>query len=412
MQYGQQNENETKRQNGELPEKSVPVNSIDSVLYTARLPQYNYANMLGNSIYLYGKDNLYPQKVAEIALRSTAMQTAIKTKHRFFMGKTDGIPDIELNSEGFNLYEMLDFAALQFINLGFAFHCKYNVFGELIEIYPVHFEQVREGVKTQERPYKYWILNRDWSNQQAIFNRSKDEELILRDFNPENARAEMLEDGEENYNGQLYYFHTQYTRYPFAYYDSALDYAQMQAETALAGLARLQNGFMSNGVLKIFQNADEPEVLQNIDSNIRSLKGAPNAGRILRVTIPPSIDVGLNNAYESMDSPDVSAQLDLLTVLSKKEIYELFGQSEILNGRSSTGMFNQEQMQDAFDMYNSIVEPERVKFFKGINKLLGYFAPVQIPEIETEKLIFQSNRNGSTNYDSGRAGEDDSQQES
>lgn len=371
------------------------INSVDFVAFSERLPIYKSGF---RDIYTYGIDNIYPNKIKEIAKRSNSLQTALTTKARFLRGAGFNGDKTIVNEDGQTLFDVLRNIVDDKCLIGFAIHCTYNVFGHITELTPVDFTHVRKIITEQNAP-KLYRINNDWirfaRNQFHVTEES--EGFDCYEYDPTAVIEQMKIVGVENYTGQLFYYNPQNAIYPLATCDSVLDDAQSEAESKLYKLSNVQNGFSISGIMKLPFNIDQTKDKNAFLDKIReSGKSPKNAGRIITVTMPnmSEQDGAFSNLFEPISLPNVDAMFQNLQNDSKKNIYELYQQPVILNGRSDSGMFNQQSMQDAYNFYNSITEIERRDIERVLSDLIenSVFYDVPLP-IEIKPASFMQTPN-------------------
>lgn len=391
------NASDTKVNNTDARQLYIPFNSLDFTAYVKRLP---VNKSLTKDIYLYGNDNLYPQKIKEIAARSNSLQTALETFSSFTYGQGfEGLKDLIVNEDGLTGPQFFKIICNEKAAIGFAVHCSFNRFGEITEFTPVNFEFVRRKLKTKDDKWKKYLISNNWENTHFI-NRADQLEVFA--FSPEKAIEQINEVGFENYPGQLFYWHYSNDIYGLATYDSVQDDAQFESDAKLYGLSNVQNGFSISGIFKYPANTNTLLKNDNLKLKFENSKGPINAGRIFGIPFAPNDNIP-SGLWEPIIMPNVDTMFSNQLENAKRNIYEKYKQPSIINGRSDSGMFNAQSMQDAFDFYNSVTEASRQELESALNKLFE-FSIFNVPEkIEIIPLIFISNTknqndgNGSNN---------------
>lgn len=359
----------------------ISQNSIDQVIYNPRLVKHTYTY---RDIVPYGNyDNLYPQKVLDVAAKSWALSTALETYQDFMVG--NGFNDnneLVINEKGHTLFDLLLFITRNKRALGFAIHVNYNALGQSVEFQSINYEDLRfnqEGLL---------VYNPDWSNRDATDNKAK--EVVYNVYNPETALKEIAEVGFEKYTGQVLYWKKTNNIYPLATFDACLEAGQYQYDQELFKLRNIQNGFSLSGAFtypKNLENQKENKEFSGMLNNMAT--GANNSGRIYAFGVPAGVE-GADKLINFI--PFERSNIDNLYTNQNKEtreaIFSTFRQPAILNAISDTGMFNQQSLQDAFVFYNSIVEKDRKEIEKTLNKLLSnsVFGELNL-EIEPKMLI-------------------------
>lgn len=364
--------------------KYIPVNSIDYTAYIERLP---VRRAVSNEIFLYGTDNLYPQKTKAIASRSGSLQTAIETLTNFTVGQgVEGLDDLILNDEGLKFPEFLEFISQEKSEIGFAVHCSFNRFGMITELTPVNFEFVRKKIKQDSETYEKYVISNNWEKFHFL---NHPDRMEVYEFNPAEALTQIKNDGFENYQGQLFYWHhNKGSIYGLSTYDSVQDDAQLESDAKLYSLSNVQNGFSISGILKYPVNTDSMAKRDSFGDKISQTKSPINAGRIMTIPFQPQATIP-SNLWESITLPNVDSMFQNQKEDAKKNIYEKFKQPSIVNGRSDSGMFNSQSMQDAFDFYNSVTAKSRKEVEKSLNTLFE-FSIFDVEDVEIIPLVFIS----------------------
>jgi hypothetical protein len=341
-----------------------PVNSIQTQAYVKRL--CIYANMGTRNIYNYDVDNLYPQKVLAIRDRSNSLSSATKTFSDFITGdgwSDENLNSLEVNSEGQNMYDILRSISNQKSCLGFSLHFNFNIQGIITEINEIDFEDIRV---TKDNKLEY---NQDWSrynkNKSIIYNRFSPDPVII--------KKEIIESGGiEDYEGQVLYWTGTNKIYPLASFDAALDSGQYQAEKELFKLRNIQNDFTASGLLTYPITLNNMKEWSDVKEKIKQKGvGSDNAGRIILMGVSPDSETNRKfwEPFERQNSDDlfVNQNKD-----SKEVIFSVLRQPQILGGiKPDGGWPNQQELEDAFVYYNSIVEQDRKEVEKQIKKIFA-----------------------------------------
>lgn len=364
----------------------IPFNSQDFTAYVKRLP---INQSIAKGIYLYGSDNLYPQKSKAIASRSNSLQTALGTLTRFTIGQgIESFQDLIVNNEGLKGPEFLTMLAEEKSQIGFAVHCSFNRFGEITEFTPINFEFVRKKIKENGEKWQMYQVSENWERYN-MWQTGTIENFFV--FNPEEAIKQINEVGFENYPGQIFYWHRSKDIYGLATYDSVQDDAQFESDAKLYSLSNVQNGFSLSGILKYYTNIDSVSKKDEFGNKLKNAKGPINAGRIMGVPFAPTTTIPAS-MWENTTQPNVDQMFANQKEEAKRNIYEKYQQPGIINGRSDSGMFNAQSMQDAFDFYNSITESDRKELESALAKLFE-FSIFNIDNFEINPLNFLNNQN-------------------
>lgn len=357
--------------NYEIKPKHVQVNTIQFQTYVARLSQKKDAT---KGIYNYGDDNLYPQKVKSIADRSPSTKSAIETAADFVNGDgflNESLNDIIINKDNETFLDLLRFICSEKKTFkGIAIHVNYNLFGEIAEINGIPFEFVR--VASDKDGY---YVHPAWEQNYNLFDKKVNEKIFYNKFNPENALNEIAEIGFENYKGQIFYFkEDKKSIYPLCKFDSVLDYSQYEAEASLYQLGNIQNGFSLSGVAKIPLNAKFQDQNDDITNKFKlNAVGGQNAGRFITMQIPPTAgEMKDFKVFENISRNNIDGLFTNQNKNAEVKIYAAFKQPRILNSITDGGMFNDQELQDAYNYYNTVTEIDREEVRKILNKITEF----------------------------------------
>ncbi|RLD69255.1 MAG: hypothetical protein DRI95_00760, partial [Bacteroidetes bacterium] len=241
-------------------------------------------------------------------------------------------------------------------------------------------EFIRKKVKTDKDEFEKYIITNIWHTENLynenfgmfstenfnkwISNKKESKSftaLEVYDYNPDSytVREQIKEcNGIENYPGQIFYAKNTMEIYQTAIYDSVLDDIQTEAEAKLFSISNLQNGFSASGIFKYPANLDSNEEFKEVKKRLNNVKGSANAGRFLTVPYLPGTPP-TTALFENIQQTDIDKLFTNQRADAKNNIYELFAQPGIINGKADAGMFNQQSMQDAFKFYNSVTAPAR-----------------------------------------------------
>ncbi len=374
--------------NGDEREPQIQVNSLDYLVSVDRLPIFRSA---AQGIYLYGADNNYPRKIMQSADRSSSLVTVRNKQAQFVQGL--GFPGatamdvknetaVVINSKGQTAYDLLQFCADQKSNINIAIHVNYNSLGEAVEFNLIQYDFVRRKIPRQKEKFirhiitNIWHLENDYTGygfaaklmefNKWVHKKTKNLSFIaleVFDYDPDPAivREQIeLSNGIENYPGQLFYMKRTEDVYQKALYDSVADDFQFLAESKLASLSNIQNGYAAGGVFKHFDNLTGTKELEAFVGKIKSVAGAKNTGRVIAVPVPTSADMRMPG---KMFEPTQMLNIDKLYPDQKKDAKEniksLYTIPNALIGKDTEGNFATQKMQETFDFYNSVTEPLR-----------------------------------------------------
>lgn len=357
----------------------VAVNSIQRTLFVERL--YVDIYYPSDRIIPYDYDNLYPNKVQSIAMRSGTSKSAIGKKAEFISG--DGFQQMGqvVNRSGQTLWDILRFISWQYSLFGgWCLHFNYNILGQIIEINPMSFEFVRWA-----KDLKHFISSPDWTRKYISRH-----ETEYYQFNLSKIQEEIeLSGGIENYNGQLYYFiPDRKDWYTLPEWDSVLDDAQFEAESKLYSLSSIQNDYSLSGILHYPKNLANEKEVDEVKESLNDDTGSANAGGVRVIGAMPTENLNNWKWFSAISRNNIDGLHKNQIETAKFNIYAAFKQPPILTGVATSGMFNQESFADAFHYYNSATETDRKDVERELNKILQNSIWANIGEIEIKPKEF------------------------
>ena len=174
----------------------------------------------------------------------------------------------------------------------------------------------------------------------------------------------------------MFYWVPEEDQYPKSTFDVVMDQAQTQQEIAIFDLAMEQNGFKAGHAMLYPSKFESKKEEQEFKDGINDFTGR-GAGGVLILENPDG-----NLKANEMIAPLQMQNTDSLHVnvdkRSKNDIREAFGMpAEIIGQLPESGMFNTQQMTEAYTYYNSLTRNGRNIISRQLKKLFSaWYAPV------------------------------------
>lgn len=335
----------------------------------------------------YDLDNLYPQRVEEIAKRSYTTLSVIKRVADFLNG--EGFVDPNVGSLKVNDYSMFGTTANKLLNqVSFTYatwnsitlHIGYNLNYRISSITYIPFSYCRMGLMDSDGKVREIKYSTNWENdgRKEATNRTIESYHIFNP-NPEVVATEIEEAGGiENYKGQILYYTPEYYQYPLCSFDAVIDHAQTQSELGISKVSNTQNSFLSTMAILFpgeFESEAEKQQFQDLIAN---KSGVRNMGS----------RIGLQDRSGTKKASDIfqpltPVNLDRLYEFTEKSVIDAIMENEampkeLLGVRPDTGMFNQQNMEQAYLYFNSITKNRRANISEVFSMLLSYWEnPIQ-----------------------------------
>lgn len=331
----------------------------------------------------FDADNLYPQRAKEAKNRSYTANIACNRYGEFLNG--EGFTDQKLaltvlNRKGHTANDFLDHIcnSAKWAN-GFFIHVGYNLNYKINSVKVLDFEFNRFGLPDEEGYFSIIKYSTNWERNP---NKNINPGIEICDypvFNPDpNVVKEQIEaaGGILNYKGQIFYWTPEEGQYPKATFDTVLDQAQTQAEIGIFDLAMEQNGFKAAHVMGYPGKFETLQEEQRFKDGINSFTGQGSGGVL--VIENPDGTLKMSDMITSLQMQNTG---DLHVSVDKRvrdAIRVAFGMpAEIIGEMPESGMFNQQQMQDAYVYYNSITRSMRNIISRQVKRILdNWYVPI------------------------------------
>ena len=373
----------------------------------------NYSYAL--DIQTYGDDNLYPQTLRDII---SASSTGSECSDRF----ADFIEGNGFNNELFSGYVVNrkgqtadDIHALvcKDVSLynGMALHVNYNVYGEIVELHHIPFENCRLLEEDDNGYVAKIAVHPDWTGKKTRKGKAvrvtKENIDYIDVFNPvkEVVLAQIESAGGiEYYKGQVLWVSMAGNNiYPVGKGDRVV--TEMSTDEGLANVKyrNVRNNFLPSGMVitkkgthtTFDENGKEVEDASGNDSfsdMLVQLQGDTNSNKLLDVTLesdeekPEFVPIVTQNYDKEFTVTDASVV---------ERIYSSYGQEPWYCIRIGKVGFSGDILEDAFEYYNSIVSKQQRLIERTFERLFRYWYEVANPsnDYSVQPLKYVRNAN-------------------
>lgn len=354
-----------------------------------------YIRTLG--IQSYGDDNFYPHILNNIISASSTGSECVERYADFIEG--NGFRDVSFSeytvnrrgdtSDDIHALVCKDVAKYD----GFALHVNYNIFGDIVEVQHIPFENCR----LQEEDENWYVgkiaIHPDWTGRKIRDGKTIKVEKKNIDyidvFNPrKNVIYEQIRaaGGIENYKGQILWVSGAGNFvYPVPRADRVA--TEMSTDEGLANVKfrNVRCNFMPSGMIVTKKGSsvnfdeegkpipDDENEDTGFSDTIKQLQGDTNAGKLLEVTLnsdedkPEFIDLNSKNYDKEFTVTDASVV---------ERIYSAFGQEPWYCIRIGKLGFSGDILEDAFEYYNSIVSRQQRLIERAFMKIFEHWFEV------------------------------------
>ena len=314
----------------------------------------------------YGGDNLYPQRMLQVALLSPIAKSAIRLKASFFRGDGFERGDKIVNQFGETANDILRLLSedLALYN-GYGLHLNSSGLGEVKEVQHTPFEFIRLGLASQNGIIKDVRVSNNWEQITGDLPSSDKNTKRFLLFDHAGNGREALTTGK----GMMLYVTPKKNVYPLATIDAIIETCQSDYELQQFELGNLVNGFISMSVFKYPTSGDTEEEEKELREKLNGLKGARNANSVIVVGIDEDYE-GSGNLVEPIPANNNDSLFINTTLNVKNRILQNHNMSSSLMGMLPAGaLFTAQQIADDFTFQNLITKDTRNEIERQFDKL-------------------------------------------
>jgi hypothetical protein len=331
----------------------------------------------------YDVDNLYPQRMHQIKLKSPLVSSAVKVLTDFING--DGFENGEdvINSDGMTVNDLLDLVTEDVAEFkGFAVMVDFNALGEAVEVQYLPFEFVRYGKPDVNGRHSHVYISNNWEKDTNV-NNGQINARKYQLFNPMSLDTDAVINGEGT---QVMYFTGNPDSYPLCSFDAVADAAQTDGELQTFELTTVTKGFAGVTMFKIpggwEEGSDEEAAIRQ---KIEEMSGSRGGGMVA-VAVE---DENNQTLLETVQADNKDRLFDLTTIHVRDIITQNYNQPGALSGVNPTGgVFTQQAYKDAFLVYNAATKNERNRVQRAFQKVFNLWAggPIDLGKIIPQKF--------------------------
>lgn len=388
-------ENKSRKNTGTSVRAAINQIKIDS------LPSFYFTGKA--SIFPYGSDNLYPDRILNAISKSPTSKGCVKREAEFIFGqglKTGG--DTVVNRYGETLNDIIRQCCFHGYSplRGFGVHVNFNALGEICELFFVSYEYMRKHRNLQFVEYGVYSQGQNsvFANQNNVTVPIYKKDTVLHYM--EKAGGVL------KFNGAVVLYSGDLDIYPISPLDSASISSCFEYEAQIYPYANIKNGFSGNTIVKIptlssgDNEDDDDSPSARVAEKIKSVHGSDQAGSSIVVEVPQSVD-GKTQPFQMVEhlSPtNVDDLFENQNDQAERNILKCYTMPMILLGVSSkgAGMFNEASFADAFNYKNADTESDRQEIERFFNKILEDSC-FGVSDIQIEPLRMKQKEGGNTN---------------
>lgn len=355
------------------------------VVYEKTKPYYKRTPIITDvtdKIQRFGLDNLYPQRAEEVARLSYTLKSTLETIADFINGEgfqDSNIGNLKVNESGFDGQSLNDvlvatsneYAMWKSIPL----HIQYNMNYSICSIIPLPFSFCRFGVRNKKGQLTHIAYSTNWERD----GRKQLSEMKIcyyPIYNPDPLIVEqqIIESGGiANYKGQILFYTPKFGEYPLATFDPVFDHAQTQYELGMFKINSVQNKFLTDLAIVYpgqFETAEEKMEFQNL---IKNKSGARHAGERIGLQDKTGTKKA-SDIFQPLSPVNTDKLFELTEKTSGDAIMENYAiPKELIGVRPESGMFNQDNMENAYTYFNSRTRNHRAIISRVFANIISHW---------------------------------------
>jgi len=318
-------------------------------------------------ILYYGLNNMYPQEMEQLRLRSPLVKSSTEMLEDFINGSgwTEN-NEVILNDGGDSTKDVLNLIALDYAKYnGFALHINFNVLGDVTGISNIPFEYCRLGLPDALGKVRTIVVSNNWEKDpEGLPQRGNILTRRYPIFNPMAAGNELLfGDGR----GQVLYFTgLEKWKYPLTTFDAIINTAEADELMQSYERNNIKLGFHGTTIFKYPGKFETKEEELEVKKLVASMNGESSPGVIVAQVDEDWSGELLETIPSGSDDALFSATL--ISVLDR--VLQNFKMPPALLGVSPSGaVFSQAAYLESFTVFNVITRNRRDKVSRIMNTL-------------------------------------------
>lgn len=354
-----------------------------------RLP---YRENTVEGILLYGKDNLYPQRMAELLNRSGTGKACVRLFAKFTRGA--GFKDTTLNDQVINVFgqtakDLLREAVQDYSkHYGFAIHVDYNAFLQPVNPKIVKFEYCRLGLPDETGHITKIVVSDDWAQEKNKTIRKRQRVDI---FNPDPAAVLRQVErcgGLQNYKGQILYVTENVNQYPACTFDEVVADVETDAQISVFRETSVTSKFMADHIVEYPGEFESDKERTEMENSLAKFQGVDKTGRIMLMENPHAPDKPIK--LLKVDVQDNDKLFEWTDNSAQTKIRKNYTQPAILVGDLIPGRLgNTTEIENSVNFYNMFTHDDRDLVAVAFKKVLPLVPGVTAADYAIQPLTWQ-----------------------
>jgi hypothetical protein len=191
-----------------------------------------------------------------------------------------------------------------------------------------------------------------------------------------------------NYPGQVFYVSPLEDQYPLATFDSVLDQGQTQEEIGIFRLSSIQNGLNATSIFSYPGKFETKKKEIDFRSELNEFIGGKGPG-VMVVEDDGNTPRKAQDLITHLTLPNNDKIHEFISRDDKNAIMEAFAMPKgILGVLPESGMFNQQQLEEEYNYYNSITRDYRADISEALKKIFANWHQPVMSEFKIKELQY------------------------
>jgi len=305
------------------------------------------------------------------------------------------LADLVVNEKGQKMKDILK-ALVQDASTysgSFVVHLGVNLLGEYnsISVWPLAYWRL--GLPDENGDVHELKYNSNWEQDpyKEISNAKKI--LTYPKFNPDKDHIlEQIDEYGLNYPGQVFYVSPLEDQYPLATFDSVLDQGQTQEEIGIFRLASIQNGLNAATIFSYPGKFENEQKEKAFKTQLNEFMGGKGAGSVMVVEDDGATPTKAGDLITNLTLPNNDKIHEFISRDDKNAIMEAFAMPKgILGVLPESGMFNQQQLHEEYNYYNTITRDYRDDISEAFKKIFSNWHKPVNSDFKIKELSYINN---------------------
>lgn len=363
---------------------------MSNIILPSKRIDKRLATRLDNTdkILFYGLNNLYPQVLEQVRLKSPLVKSATALLEDFINGSGWELNnELIVNEDGETARDLLNLVAMDYSRFnGFALHVDYDIVGRVVAVKHIPFEYCRLGLPDEDGVVRDIAVCNNWEEDPNKLPQ-RGLKIVKRYplYNPFSAPESML---RGDFEGQVLYFTgLEKYKYPLATFDAIYNTAESDDAIQEYEKNNIRNGFHGMSIFRYPSKFESDEEKLEVKQMVERWNGVDSPG----VTVVAVDEDFSGTLLETIENTSDDTLFDLtLTSITDRVLQHFHIPPALLGISPSGGVFTQLAYQESFVVYNVVTRNRRNSVERVFEKIFSQWTtPVSLGRILENEFAVQ-----------------------